>query len=206
MPAGRTREFDLDAALEGAMGLFWRKGYRGTTTRDLEAALGVRQGSLYRAFGSKAGLMQAVSGRYEAVLDRGLLDALRRGGLAAVDGFLLDLAAWLEAHDDRGCLLGKLLADGPHPDGELEEVLARFRLGLRAALAGALERAAALGEIEAATVPSRTALLEVAVLGLNLAQRGGDGAAVRRGMVEGVRAEVARWGPAAPATRGGHDG
>lgn len=194
MPVGRPREFDVDVALDTAMGLFWRKGYRGTTTRELEAALGVRQGSLYRVFGSKAGLMSAAAGRYERLLDRGLLDGLRGpDGLAAVDRFLLGLADWLEADDDRGCLLGRLLGEGPPSDEELTAATARFRRGLREALGTALERAGALGEIDSATVPSRTAVLEAGVLGLNLAHNGGYGRQERRAIVEGLRAEVARW-------------
>jgi TetR/AcrR family transcriptional repressor of nem operon len=61
---GRTREFDVDAAVTRAMELFWRQGYDATATRDLTAALGVGQGSLYAAFGSKEGLFIAAIDRY----------------------------------------------------------------------------------------------------------------------------------------------
>ncbi|MGW7025180.1 TetR/AcrR family transcriptional regulator [Streptomyces decoyicus] len=43
----------LDAAR-----LFWRRGYSGTSTRDLTAALGLSASSLYAAFGGKAGLFE----------------------------------------------------------------------------------------------------------------------------------------------------
>jgi TetR/AcrR family transcriptional repressor of nem operon len=61
---GRTREFDVDVAVTRAMELFWRQGYDGTATRDLTAGLGIGQGSLYAAFGSKEGLFVAALDRY----------------------------------------------------------------------------------------------------------------------------------------------
>ncbi|MDO6562691.1 TetR/AcrR family transcriptional regulator [Amphritea sp. 1_MG-2023] len=36
-----------------AMLLFWKKGYNGTSTRDLQQAIDMRPGSIYAAFGSK---------------------------------------------------------------------------------------------------------------------------------------------------------
>jgi TetR/AcrR family transcriptional regulator, transcriptional repressor for nem operon len=200
MPPGRPREFDADRVVDDAMGLLWRRGYRATTTRQLEAALGVRQGSLYRAFGSKAALMDAAIRRYETLLARELLDPLLRGpeGLASLDRFLGGLGEWLEADGDRGCLLGRLLAEGPPGAPELDAALARFHAGLRAALEAALGRAAAAGQIDRATVPTRTAMLEAAILGLNLALAGGYARAARRDLLDGIRAEVGRWHAGGP--------
>ncbi|WP_329180242.1 TetR/AcrR family transcriptional regulator [Streptomyces decoyicus] len=50
--------FDRDRAILDAARLFWRRGYSGTSTRDLTAALGLSTSSLYAAFGSKAGLFE----------------------------------------------------------------------------------------------------------------------------------------------------
>ncbi|NLU70520.1 TetR/AcrR family transcriptional regulator [Streptomyces sp. HNM0574] len=55
---GRPRAFDRDRAILDAARLFWRRGYSGTSTRDLTAALGLSTSSLYAAFGSKAGLFE----------------------------------------------------------------------------------------------------------------------------------------------------
>ena len=64
-PLGRPREFDLDTALEGAMLVFWRKGYEGASMSDLTASLGVTKPSLYAAFGNKEQLFRAVLDRYD---------------------------------------------------------------------------------------------------------------------------------------------
>ncbi|MFC9442598.1 MULTISPECIES: TetR/AcrR family transcriptional regulator [unclassified Brevibacterium] len=56
MIRGRPPEFDREHALLEAARLFWRRGYSGTSTRALTAAIGISSSSLYSAFGSKAGL------------------------------------------------------------------------------------------------------------------------------------------------------
>ncbi len=55
---GRPRAFDRDRAILDAARLFWRRGYSGTSTRDLTSTLGLSTSSLYAAFGSKAGLFE----------------------------------------------------------------------------------------------------------------------------------------------------
>ena len=64
MAVGRPREFDVDKAIDRAMMLFWRKGYKGTSLTDLTAALGITRPSLYAAFGSKEGLFRQSARRY----------------------------------------------------------------------------------------------------------------------------------------------
>ena len=60
----RPREFDAEDLLEKAMLAFWEGGLQGTSMRQLEAVTGVKQVSLYNAFGDKEGLFLAVLDRY----------------------------------------------------------------------------------------------------------------------------------------------
>ena len=53
IPKGRPREFDLDAAVEKAMQVFWARGYEGASIAELTAAMGISRPSLYAAFGDK---------------------------------------------------------------------------------------------------------------------------------------------------------
>lgn len=53
---GRPRGFEEGAALDAAMMLFWRKGYRDTSLADLVAAMGVPRASIYQVFGDKRAL------------------------------------------------------------------------------------------------------------------------------------------------------
>jgi TetR/AcrR family transcriptional regulator, copper-responsive repressor len=61
---GRPRAFDRDEALDRAMGLFWDRGYEGTSLDDLTAAMGISTSSLYATFGDKACLFEAAIDRY----------------------------------------------------------------------------------------------------------------------------------------------
>ncbi|MCP2871794.1 TetR/AcrR family transcriptional regulator, partial [Salmonella enterica subsp. enterica serovar Typhimurium] len=60
-----------DAAVECAMGVFWSRGYHGTSLPDLLEATNLSRGSLYAAFGDKHGL-------FLCALDRYIDDALAR--------------------------------------------------------------------------------------------------------------------------------
>lgn len=50
----------LDRLLDTAAGLFWEKGYAATTTREIAAALGIQQASLYYHMASKEQLLHQI--------------------------------------------------------------------------------------------------------------------------------------------------
>ncbi len=201
---GRPRAFNTDRVLDDAMELFWRRGYRATTTRDLETTLGVTQSSLYNAFGSKADLLDRALERYQTRLDQELLGPLRAGpgGLDAVDAFLAGLAAWLVADGTRGCLIGRLMSESGPPEAVVTRRLAAYRRDLRGALGATLARAAEAGEIPGCSVDARVSLLVGTVLGLNLAVQAGFGPSEVEAIAAGARAEVARWRRPSDGARG----
>jgi TetR/AcrR family transcriptional repressor of nem operon len=49
----RTKDFDENEVLKKAIGLFWRKGYNGTSMQDLVDGLGISRSSLYDTYGDK---------------------------------------------------------------------------------------------------------------------------------------------------------
>lgn len=145
----RPREFDADAALEGALQLFWSKGYGDTSLDDLCAATGLSRSSLYGAFGDKRALLLAALERYEARVDSRVAAALAREGpvRAAIAAFLDELIEGIAAGPGRrGCFFGNCAAELADDD----EAVARVRSGLariEATFRDALERARAAGEI-----------------------------------------------------------
>lgn len=62
--AGRPREFDVDKALDGALRVFWLKGYDGSSLSDLTKAMGINRPSMYAAFGNKEQLYFKTLERY----------------------------------------------------------------------------------------------------------------------------------------------
>jgi len=50
---GRPRSFDSEKTLEQALGLFWQRGYLGTSYSGLCAKTGLTKPSLYAAYGNK---------------------------------------------------------------------------------------------------------------------------------------------------------
>ena len=89
---GRPREFEMDEALDAAIGVFWERGYKGASMTDLVAATGLQKGSLYKAFEDKHDLFMESLGRY---LEGGLgeLDRVLHGAATPKAG----LRSWLEA-------------------------------------------------------------------------------------------------------------
>ena len=65
---GRPREFDTDAAVHGAMEIFWRQGYTATNLPDLRDAMGLTRGSFYKAFRDKQSAYMTALDRYDAVV------------------------------------------------------------------------------------------------------------------------------------------
>ncbi|WP_183580663.1 TetR/AcrR family transcriptional regulator [Mucilaginibacter sp. X5P1] len=52
----RVQLFDKEKVLKNAMEVFWKKGFNGTSTRDLEKATGLGTSSIYNSFGDKESL------------------------------------------------------------------------------------------------------------------------------------------------------
>ncbi len=67
VPSGRTRQFDVDEALDRALEVFWARGYEGATLPELTRAMGINRPSLYAAFGNKEQLFHKALDRYQTL-------------------------------------------------------------------------------------------------------------------------------------------
>lgn len=155
----------FDRALE----LFWRNGYRATTTRELEQRLGLSQSSIYNAFGSKHDLLLAALTSYEDRITSELLVPLEgaENGLDGIDQFFDNLTQWVTHDGKRGCMIINLMAEDAGENEEITKRTRAYRERVRSALENALTR------VDISDASSRADLFYVMVLGLNIAARGG---------------------------------
>lgn len=192
---GRPRTFDTDEVLAEALEVFWRRGIRATTIRDLEAHLGLSQSSLYNTFGTKTQLLDAALDRYEVLVDRDLLQPLEAAaaGLDSVLRFFDALGRWVSGRGRRGCMIVNLMAED---GGEIEGIsrrTRRYRARVRSAIKAALDRAAAAGELDPEVADGRADVLLGLALGLNVAARGGATSAELTRLVTAAQALVQTW-------------
>lgn len=105
---GRPRGFDIEAALDQAVEVFWKNGFQATSLQALTSAMGLNKPSLYAAFGDKETLYLRALERYAAhhVASHAAILAEEPDGYRAVEGFLRSLATMLtDASLPGGCFI-----------------------------------------------------------------------------------------------------
>jgi len=145
----RVREFDTEAVVSRAMDLFWTRGYEATSVRDLTDHLGIGQGSLYAAFGSKDGLYQAALEHYRSTLAAAALRSLDEGADArsAVRTLLVERVRLAVEHDGRGCLFVNAATERLPEDATTRRTVRDALAASQDAIADVLRAAAGRGEI-----------------------------------------------------------
>ena len=87
--SGRPRHFDIEAALNAAMRVFWEHGYAGASISTLLKAMGINRGSMYATFGNKEMLFRRVLEHYEQEKASYMLEALEQSTARGVAEHLL---------------------------------------------------------------------------------------------------------------------
>ncbi|UGA48801.1 TetR/AcrR family transcriptional regulator [Bradyrhizobium quebecense] len=161
---GRPRSFDIEAAVERAMDVFWSRGYHATALPDLLRATKLSRGSLYAAFGDKHSL-------FLRALDRYIADALTRMDVELdprkepVAGLRAYLAGYVErasgANGRRGCLLVATAMELAGHDAEVGRRVAGFFKTMEARVADVLSRAEAAGRLADGVEPASAARILV---------------------------------------------
>jgi TetR/AcrR family transcriptional repressor of nem operon len=164
LPRGRPRGFDIEAAVERAMDVFWSRGYHGTALPDLLRATKLSRGSLYAAFGDKHSL-------FLRALDRYIADALTRMEFEfdprkdPIDGLRTYLAGYVErtsgSNGRRGCLLVATAMELAGQDAEVGRRVAGFFKAMEGRVADALSRAKAAGRLADGVEPISAARILV---------------------------------------------
>jgi TetR/AcrR family transcriptional repressor of nem operon len=105
---GRPREFNLDAALDGAVQVFREHGYHAASLAELCAAMRLASGSIYKAFRDKRAVFLAAFNRYTtrraADVQQAIeAEALGRNKLRAMLNCYVEASLGDEGR--RGCLI-----------------------------------------------------------------------------------------------------
>jgi TetR/AcrR family transcriptional repressor of nem operon len=79
---GRPREFDMEKALDQAIGVFRERGFHATSIGDLKDATDLTAGSIYKAFKDKRAVFLAAFDRYTSLRNaqiRSIADTAKSG-------------------------------------------------------------------------------------------------------------------------------
>ncbi len=146
----RKKEFDRDHALRQAIGAFRRKGYAGTSTEDLLAAMGIGRQSMYDTFGDKRRLFLDALQRYNDDSVGAFIGdlALAPAPLAGLEAALLAFAAQA-VQGDAGCMGVQAVCEFGVTDAEVAQLTGASGQRQAAALERHLQAAKAAGELPA---------------------------------------------------------
>jgi AcrR family transcriptional regulator len=177
MPSGRTRQFDIEEALDRALEVFWTRGYEGSTLPELTKAMGINRPSLYAAFGNKEQLFRKALDRYQTGPMSFLAEALRKPTARAVAEAIF--SGFVRMQRDRDKARGCLIVSGALAAGEEAETVRRDLAQLRQAIVKTLrerfKQATHDGDLPAATDCATLARYIATVLG-GLAVQAASGA------------------------------
>ncbi|GAA3397514.1 TetR/AcrR family transcriptional regulator [Cryptosporangium minutisporangium] len=144
---GRPRSFDDTEVISHAKEVFWRRGYAGTSMRDLKDELGVLPGSLHAAFGGKHALfLRALETYAEEAREAA---ELRTDGsaLSGVRQLLTDALEGARSTPGRGCMLGNTSTEVLPADEDAGRIVQRAFGALESGIEKALTTAQRAGEI-----------------------------------------------------------
>ncbi|MEJ4045503.1 TetR/AcrR family transcriptional regulator [Erwinia sp. SLM-02] len=150
--SGRPREFNTDLALESAIQHFSVHGYHGSSISDLNAALGLTTGSIYKAWGDKHGLLMAALERYIELRSAavGQLLSAAPNGLAKLEALLGHYADISSGKSGEvGCLVVETAMELSASDELIAARLARQEASRRAQFTALLQEADRDGSLPA---------------------------------------------------------
>ena len=136
---GRTISFDYEQALTKATRLFWKKGYAGTSLRDLLTTMKIGEGSFYNSLKSKKQLYIECLKRYEETEVRKRAHALMSAPTAS-QGIRAMFTVILDCLDNprtpsRLCMLAAMASEDVLSDRDLRKRAQTALEKLRARLA-----------------------------------------------------------------------
>jgi TetR/AcrR family transcriptional repressor of nem operon len=146
----RALEFDCDKAIDKATRVFWKKGYAGTSLRELLKAIGIGEGSFYNTLKSKKQLYLECLKHYSDTVGRRRAEALFSPS-SAKEGFRALFRAVLDDLDDprnpRVCLLARSVSSDVLAERDLQKFVQTQMAAFVGAFSDRLKSAKDSGEL-----------------------------------------------------------
>jgi len=144
--------FDIDQALDQFLKIFWTKGFRATTTRELAKSAGISESSLFHTFSSKRAIYISTLRRYRKN-SRFLLTQMENeeNALTGIRNYWLAIGKFVSNSSfNRGCMITNATVE--QPDGEeIQSFLQSVHQEYDKEFKRALDRAVTQGELKADT-------------------------------------------------------
>lgn len=117
-------KFDEQLAISKAMDVFWKKGYSGTSMRDITEAIGINSSSLYNTIGDKHQLfVKCIKNYTESRIEIAKKQVQNVSSpLSAIEEFI-NAAAFSITHDPNSCLAIKTTFEMAIDDPEIKKIL-----------------------------------------------------------------------------------
>jgi AcrR family transcriptional regulator len=149
----RKPNYDRNDLIERARDLFWKRGWAGTSLKDLEAALHMKPGSFYAAFGSKEALFALAMERYaNDGRERLSILAQQHGPIKALQRFP-EMVVENDAAPAKACMLSKTLLELHAHNHPLAREANLHLLKMEAHFAQLFQLAQSMGDIDGAHDP-----------------------------------------------------
>ncbi len=191
---GRPREFDRTEGLRKAMQVFWSLGYEATSMADLRETLGIKQASLYAAYGSKEELFREAVALYQGTDGIGTPRALAAQipTREAIQVMLQDAVdMFTEGDTPRGCLVVLSTINCTVENRGVQEYLSALRRQTLVRIEARLRRGQREGDVaETAPIAAIAAFYTTVLHGLSI--RAKDGA-TRKTLTQVVHCSMSAW-------------
>jgi TetR/AcrR family transcriptional repressor of nem operon len=147
---GRTKDFDEAEVLKKAVGIFWDKGYNGTSMQDLVDGLGISRSSLYDTFGDKHQLYLKALGAYQDNYGGQLCTLVSESQTAEIaihDLLAMVVNDLLADKQRRGCFMVNAGIELANHDEDVSKLICQTQNQLEDTFFTVIERGQAKGEI-----------------------------------------------------------
>jgi TetR/AcrR family transcriptional repressor of nem operon len=192
----RPRKADHATAIEAAQGVFWRNGYAGTSTRQIEESTGLTRFTLQTTYGGKEAFFLET---LDAYLDKAEARYFPDPATTDLEG----LAVWFEKRSsaeimpeigDQGCLIMNTISEFGRQGGGVDARVERYLTGLQSRFAQILTAAIDRKELTSDADPEdRARILVSLLLGLSLTIKARKDDAVAHSHTSAAAALIRGW-------------